>query len=110
MQGQSYYFLATLLQKSVEKLDRPTSSLLFSAVDRDGGIRPFVLDEAEAAGLNAPMIDMKAPAAMKGMKFRMQVGVMDCLSCGNCADRTLSSLLHSSNSQVLARVVVKLHT
>ena len=49
-------------------------------------IRPFVLDEAEAAGLNAPMIDMKAPAAMKGMKFRMQVGVMDCLSCGNCAD------------------------
>ena len=34
-------------------------------------IRPFVLDEAEAAGLNAPMIDMKAPAAMKGMKFRM---------------------------------------
>ncbi len=49
-------------------------------------IRPFVLDEAEAAGLNAPMIDMKAPAAMKGMKFRIQVGVMDCLSCGNCAD------------------------
>ena len=49
-------------------------------------IRPFVLDEAEAAGLNAPMIDMKAPAAMKGMKFRMQVGVMDCLSCGNCVD------------------------
>ena len=49
-------------------------------------IRPFVLDEAEAAGLNAPMIDMKAPAAMKGMKFRIQVGVMDCLSCGNCVD------------------------
>ena len=49
-------------------------------------IRPFVLDEAEAAGLNAPMIDMKAPAAIKGMKFRIQVGVMDCLSCGNCAD------------------------
>ena len=23
---------------------------------------------------------------MKGMKFRMQVGVMDCLSCGNCVD------------------------
>ena len=29
---------------------------------------------------------MKAPAAMKGMRFRMQVGVMDCLGCGNCAD------------------------
>jgi len=49
-------------------------------------IRPFVLDDAEAAGLNADMIDMKAPAAMKGMKFRMQVGVMDCLGCGNCVD------------------------
>ena len=49
-------------------------------------IRPFVLDDQEAAGLNADMIEMKAPAAMKGMKFRMQVGVMDCLGCGNCVD------------------------
>ena len=49
-------------------------------------IRPFVLDDQEAAGLNATMIEMKAPAAMKGMKFRMQVGVMDCLGCGNCVD------------------------
>ncbi len=49
-------------------------------------IRPFVLDDKEAAGLNATMIEMKAPAAMKGMKFRMQVGVMDCLGCGNCVD------------------------
>ena len=49
-------------------------------------IRPFVMDEAEAAGLNATTIEMKAPAAMKGMKFRMLVGVMDCLGCGNCVD------------------------
>ncbi|MCQ2361052.1 MAG: pyruvate:ferredoxin (flavodoxin) oxidoreductase [Paludibacteraceae bacterium] len=49
-------------------------------------IRPFVLDDKEAAGLNATMIEMKAPLAMKGMKFRMQVGVMDCLGCGNCVD------------------------
>ena len=49
-------------------------------------IRPFVLDDAEAAGLNADMLEIKAPAAMKGMKFRMQVGVMDCLGCGNCVD------------------------
>ena len=49
-------------------------------------IRPFVMDEAEAAGLNAATIEVKAPAAMKGMKFRMQVGVMDCLGCGNCVD------------------------
>ncbi len=49
-------------------------------------IRPFVMDDAEAAGLNATAIDIKAPAALKGMKFRMQVGVMDCLGCGNCVD------------------------
>jgi len=49
-------------------------------------IRPFVMDDAEAAGLNATTIEIKAPAAIKGMKFRMQVGVMDCLGCGNCVD------------------------
>ncbi len=49
-------------------------------------IRPIVMDDAEAAGLNAEMIEMKAPAAMKGMKFRIQVGVLDCLGCGNCVD------------------------
>ncbi|MCQ2335325.1 MAG: pyruvate:ferredoxin (flavodoxin) oxidoreductase, partial [Paludibacteraceae bacterium] len=49
-------------------------------------IRPFVMDEKEAAGLNADKIEMKAPAAMKGMQFRIQVGVMDCLGCGNCVD------------------------
>ena len=49
-------------------------------------IRPFVMDETEVAGLNAPSIDVKAPAALKGMKFRMQVDVMDCLGCGNCVD------------------------
>ena len=49
-------------------------------------IRPFVMDENEAAGLNADKLAMKAPAAFKGMQFRMQVGVMDCLGCGNCVD------------------------
>ncbi len=49
-------------------------------------IRPFVMDETEAAGINATTLDIKAPAALKGMKFRMQVGVMDCLGCGNCVD------------------------
>ena len=49
-------------------------------------IRPFVLNADEQAGANFAMIDVKAPAAMKGMKFRMQVDVMDCLGCGNCAD------------------------
>ena len=49
-------------------------------------VRPFVMDAAEAEGLNATKIEMKAPAAMKGMFFRIQVGVMDCLGCGNCVD------------------------
>ena len=49
-------------------------------------IRPIVMDEQEAAGLNADKIEMKAPAAMKGMHFRIQVSVLDCLGCGNCAD------------------------
>ena len=49
-------------------------------------IRPFVMDESEAAGFNAPTLEIKAPATLKGMQFRMQVGVMDCLGCGNCVD------------------------
>ena len=49
-------------------------------------IRPFVLDEEEQKGVNFATIAVKAPASMKGMAFRMQVDVMDCLGCGNCAD------------------------
>ncbi len=49
-------------------------------------IRPFVLDEEEQKGANFATIAVKAPAAMKGMAFRMQVDVMDCLGCGNCVD------------------------
>lgn len=49
-------------------------------------IRPFVLDNTEMAGADFTMLDVKAPATMKGMKFRMQVDVLDCLGCGNCAD------------------------
>ena len=49
-------------------------------------IRPFVMDDTESAGFKADTLEMKAPAAMKGMHFRMQVDVMDCLGCGNCVD------------------------
>ncbi len=49
-------------------------------------IRPFVLDEQELAGANFETLEMKVPATMKGMHFRMQVSVLDCLGCGNCAD------------------------
>ncbi|MDR1556822.1 MAG: pyruvate:ferredoxin (flavodoxin) oxidoreductase [Tannerellaceae bacterium] len=49
-------------------------------------IRPFVLDGAEQAG--APFTDMVKATGKQfdGMKFRIQVSVLDCLGCGNCAD------------------------
>ena len=49
-------------------------------------IRPFVLDEAEQG--NAPFTDtLKATGKQfAGMTFRIQVDVLDCLGCGNCAD------------------------
>ncbi len=49
-------------------------------------IRPIVMTDEEKAGFAGETIEMKAPAAMKGMHFVMQVGVKDCLGCGNCAD------------------------
>ena len=49
-------------------------------------IRPFVLDEKEAAGFDAETIDIKAPKQLAGMKFRIETSVLDCLGCGNCAD------------------------
>ena len=52
-------------------------------------IRPFVLDENELAASPfkaGETLEMKVPATMKGMHFRMQVDVLDCLGCGNCVD------------------------
>lgn len=49
-------------------------------------IRPFVLTDEELQGVEAAAIPMKAPKAMAGMHFRIQVSVLDCLGCGNCAD------------------------
>ncbi len=53
-------------------------------------IRPFVLDDDELQSQTTnhklQTREMKAPAALKGMHFRIQVGVLDCLGCGNCVD------------------------
>ena len=50
-------------------------------------IRPFVLTADELAQFDGlDTIEMKAPAAMKGMHFRIETSVLDCLGCGNCAD------------------------
>ena len=49
-------------------------------------IRPFVLTDEELKGFNFNTIEMKAPAALKGMHFRIETSVLDCLGCGNCVD------------------------
>ena len=49
-------------------------------------IRPFVLNDEEAAAFSADTIDIVAPKQLKGMKFRIETSVLDCLGCGNCAD------------------------
>ena len=49
-------------------------------------IRPFVLDEDEMKGFEDATLEMKVPKPMAGMNFRIQVSVLDCVGCGNCAD------------------------
>ncbi|MEG1497825.1 MAG: pyruvate:ferredoxin (flavodoxin) oxidoreductase [Bacteroidales bacterium] len=50
-------------------------------------IRPFVLDAKEAAQVPAGTTMLKANGKeLEGMQFRVQVSVLDCTGCGNCAD------------------------
>jgi len=50
-------------------------------------IRPFVLDEAEQALQPEGYVTLKATGKQfAGMTFRIQVDVLDCLGCSNCAD------------------------
>ncbi|TAL39696.1 MAG: pyruvate:ferredoxin (flavodoxin) oxidoreductase [Spirochaetes bacterium] len=50
-------------------------------------IRPFLLDAKEAASLpgGIPVLDGKGKD-LDAYKFRIQVSVLDCTGCGNCAD------------------------
>ncbi|MBR1418398.1 MAG: pyruvate:ferredoxin (flavodoxin) oxidoreductase [Synergistaceae bacterium] len=60
-----------------------------SMVCPHAAIRPFLLDEAEqaAAPEKFEVVEGKAKAIKDaGFKYRMQVDVLDCLGCGNCAD------------------------
>ena len=59
-----------------------------SLVCPHAAIRPVVMTDAELkkAPKGMKTIDMKMPKEMAGMHFRMQVSVMDCTGCGNCAD------------------------
>ena len=50
-------------------------------------IRPFVLTDEELKGAgDLVTLPVLAPKALKGMHFRQEVSVLDCLGCGNCAD------------------------
>jgi pyruvate-ferredoxin/flavodoxin oxidoreductase len=49
-------------------------------------IRPFVLTDDEQKGFDGATLPMLAPKAMKGMHWRIETSVLDCLGCGNCAD------------------------
>ncbi len=59
-----------------------------SLVCPHAAIRPVVMTEAEQAGAPEGMdsIAIKMPKELAGMTFRMQVSVLDCTGCGNCAD------------------------
>ena len=48
-------------------------------------IRPFVLDAEEQKGANFETLKAVGKV-FDGMTFRIQVDVLDCLGCGNCAD------------------------
>ncbi len=53
-----------------------------SLVCPHAAIRPFLLNEEEAAKATFPVADVKPKA--NEYKFRMQVSALDCLSCGVC--------------------------
>ena len=59
-----------------------------SLVCPHAAIRPVVMtdDELKKAPKGMATADMKMPKEMAGMHFRMQVSVLDCTGCGNCAD------------------------
>ncbi len=50
-------------------------------------IRPFLIDEEELAALPEGTPTIKANGKdFKGLQFKIQVSVLDCTGCGNCAD------------------------
>ncbi len=50
-------------------------------------IRPFLIDEDEAKALPEGTKTIKANGkAFAGLQFKIQVSVLDCTGCGNCAD------------------------
>jgi pyruvate-ferredoxin/flavodoxin oxidoreductase len=50
-------------------------------------IRPFLLDEKETAGLpeGTPVLSANGKA-FEGLNYKIQVSILDCTGCGNCAE------------------------
>lgn len=49
-------------------------------------IRPFLLNDKEAAGVPAGTVLLDAKGkGLEGLKFRIQISPLDCTGCGNCA-------------------------
>ena len=60
---------------------------LCSFVCPHAAIRPFLLDEKEAAGIPAGTKLLKAIGkGVENYQYKIQVSVLDCTGCGNCAD------------------------
>jgi pyruvate-ferredoxin/flavodoxin oxidoreductase len=50
-------------------------------------IRPFLLNEKELAGAPAgTMVKKPIGKQLEGLNFKIQISVLDCTGCGNCAD------------------------
>lgn len=49
-------------------------------------IRPFLLTDEEAKNAPEGTVTVDGKAQIKDYKFRIQVSVLDCTGCGNCAD------------------------
>ncbi|NLJ05289.1 MAG: 4Fe-4S binding protein, partial [Exilispira sp.] len=60
---------------------------LCSFVCPHAAIRPFLLDEKEVAGIPASTKLLKAIGkGVENYQYKIQVSVLDCTGCGNCAD------------------------
>ena len=42
------------------------------------------MDGEEMKGVQGATRVMKSPITMKGMHYRLQIGVLDCIGCGKC--------------------------
>jgi pyruvate-ferredoxin/flavodoxin oxidoreductase len=68
-------------------------------------IRPFLIDEKELAGAPAGTVTIKPNGkGFDGLQYRIQVSVLDCTGCGNCAEvcpsKTKALVMKSLESQM----------